>query len=98
MGALAHAIIVATHSFNHSSADLPPVEHPHRGQYDTVGKLASLLTGGDPHESPKIPAQLRNFGRGSAWSGERRRLTLRSGAASDSWTKSQTGGETYGKS
>gem|GEM_PF-4642531 len=56
MGAYAHPIIVATHSFSHSSAHLPPVEHWHRGQYDTVGKLASLLAGGDPHESPKIPA------------------------------------------
>ena len=56
MGALAHPISVATPSFRISSVHLPPVEHPLGGQYDTVGKLASLLAGGDPHESPKIPS------------------------------------------
>jgi hypothetical protein len=55
MGSFAHLTIAATDSFSFSSAHLPPVEHPHSGQYDTVGKLASLLAGGDPHESPKIP-------------------------------------------
>jgi len=96
MGALAHLTVVATHSFRLCSAHLPPVEHRRRGQYDTVGKLANLLAGGDPHESPNIPVELWNCRRGSAWSGERRPLTVRSGAALDSWIKSLTGGETYG--